>query len=477
VSATTALGPRTDRRDRPPLGSHPAAQGLVAATIALDVGVLAAGVVAARASFLTSGWDLIAWAVAVAVVGAASLSFESGSQLGLDMPLLLAAGFIFGPIVGGAIAVIAYVDSREFRREVSIRRALFNRAQTSLSVIAAAAAFTAVAGNAESWPSVFLGAVLAVGIDCLINYGVVAGVLALHDRVPYSAALSQLHFGSPIEFAATWAAFGLLSLTLVETYETAGAWALVVFSVPLLLARQALASGRRLDKANRRIVTQSEALRTASATLVDERRDERLALAAGIHDELLPALFEVHLMGQVLRQDLASGQLLALEEDLPELLRATNTASESTRTLIRGLRESPIGSAGLVETLRTLADFFRLESGIRIELQVRSEAHGPQRYQFLVYQVAREAIRNAVRHARPNVIRVSLEGDQKHIGLVVEDDGLGFVPAVVDRNKHFGLELMRERVELAGGLLRVDSTLGTGTRVSIRIPTGSVDRD
>ena len=162
---------------------------------------------------------------------------------------------------------------------------------------------------------------------------------------------------------------------------------------------------------------------------------------------------------------------------MPELLRATNTASESTRTLIRGLRESPIGSAGLVETLRTLADFFRLESGIPIELQVRSEAHGPQRYQFLVYQVAREAIRNAVRHARPNVIRVSLEGDQKHIGLVVEDDGLGFVPAVVDRNKHFGLELMRERVELAGGLLRVDSTLGTGTRVSIRIPTGSVDRD
>jgi signal transduction histidine kinase len=95
-------------------------------------------------------------------------------------------------------------------------------------------------------------------------------------------------------------------------------------------------------------------------------------------------------MGQVLRQDLASGQLLALEEDLPELLRATNSASESTRTLIRGLRESPIGSAGLAATLRTLAEFFRLESGVPIELEVRSKVQGPQSSQFLVYQVARE---------------------------------------------------------------------------------------
>jgi signal transduction histidine kinase len=333
--------------------------------------------------------------------------------------------------------------------------------------------FAAVAADAEDLPRVFLAAVLAVGVDCLINYGIVAGVLALHDGISYKAALSQLHFGTPIEFAATWAAFGLLSLTLVETYESAGLWALVIFSVPLLLARQALAGGRRLESAHRRIATQSQAIRTASATLDDERRDERLALAAGIHDELLPSLFKVHLMGQVLRQDLATGQLLALEEDLPELLQATNTASESMRALIRGLRESPIGSAGLEGMLKSLAEHFHMESAVPIEVVVRSEIQGPDRSQVLVYQVAREAIRNAVRHARPNMIRVSLEGDGTYIGLVVEDDGFGFVPAAVDRSKHFGLELIRERVELAGGLLQVDSTLGTGTSVSIRIPTGT----
>ena len=477
MSATSALGPRTIRRDRQPGGAHPATQGVFDATIALDVGILAAGIVAARATFVSPGWDLIAWVVAVAMVGAASLSFESGSQLGLDMPVLLAAGFIFGPIVGGVIAVIAYADPREFRGEVPLRRALFNRAQTSLSVMAAAAVFTAVAGDGQGWPLVLLGALLAVGVDSLVNYGGVAGVLALHDRIPYSAALSQLHFGSPLEFAATWATFGLLSLTLVETYESAGLWALIVFTVPLVLARQALASGRRLDRANRRIVTQSEALRASSATLVDERRDERLALAAGIHDELLPPLFKVHLMGQVLRQDLATGQLLALEEDLPELLRATDKASESMRALVRGLRESPIGNAGLASALTTLAGSLRVDSGVPIEVEVRSEIQGSRVSQLLVYQVAREAVRNAIRHTNANTIRVSVEGDESHIGLVVEDDGFGFVPALVDRNKHFGLELMRERAELAGGILQVDSKLGIGTIVSVHIPTGRLEND
>ena len=51
-----------------------------------------------------------------------------------------------------------------------------------------------------------------------------------------------------------------------------------------------------------------------------------MALAGELHDEVLPALFKVHLMGQVLKQDLASGQLLQLEEDLPGLLDATLVA-------------------------------------------------------------------------------------------------------------------------------------------------------
>jgi len=74
-------------------------------------------------------------------------------------------------------------------------------------------------------------------------------------------------------------------------------------------------------------------------------------VAADLHDEVLPPLYNVHLMGQVLRQDLAAGRLLDLESDIPSLLRAVDTANETVRGLIRGLRESPLGTAGFARTL------------------------------------------------------------------------------------------------------------------------------
>ena len=70
----------------------------------------------------------------------------------------------------------------------------------------------------------------------------------------------------------------------------------------------------------------------ATDSLANERRDERQVLAGELHDEVLP-LFKVHLMGQVLRQDLDSGRQI-----LPELLTATEMAQSAIRDVVRGLR-------------------------------------------------------------------------------------------------------------------------------------------
>ena len=70
-------------------------------------------------------------------------------------------------------------------------------------------------------------------------------------------------------------------------------------------------------EANRAIAQKERALSLVVNRIADERRDERLTLAAGIHDEVLPPLYKVHLMGQVVKNDLASGRLLDLEADVP----------------------------------------------------------------------------------------------------------------------------------------------------------------
>jgi signal transduction histidine kinase len=236
-----------------------------------------------------------------------------------------------------------------------------------------------------------------------------------------------------------------------------------------VLARQALSGAQRLERVEKRLDLQSVALQRASDQVVEERRDERLSIAAGLHDDVLPPLFKVHLMGQVLRQELATGQLLAMEDDLPELIDATTEASQSLRTQIRNLRSSTIAIHGLPHALRRLVGQLELGSRVGFVTNIEDIDASPV-VDLLAYHVAREALRNALKHSNPAHVRVSLVREDESACLVIEDDGCGFAPSEVDETEHFGIALMRERVELAGGILRVDSRRGEGTRVHARLP-------
>jgi signal transduction histidine kinase len=410
--------------------------------------------------------DVILWGAAVALAGLAAIQTADGPQLGLDMPVLLAAGYVLGPIPAGVIAVAAFVDLREFRGQIGLERALFNRAQTSLSVVAATLVYFWIG---ETVGLLAVAAVAAVMVDSVLNFGMIAGVMILAEGVPTRASLLRLRFGSLVVFAGTYACFGLLSLLLAEVYSAAGWWALVLFVTPLVLARQAMSNAHRLDRSERRLEIQASALRDVSDQMVKERREERLSLAAGLHDEVMPPLFRVHLLGQVLRQEMTTGQLLAMEDDLPNLLRATDDARETVREQIRGLRESSLGTEGLSRTLRLLVRQLECESHVRFMVDVNDVSSTPV-VELLAYQVGREALRNAMRHSGASRVMVSLEQTDEWLTLTIRDDGIGFVEGDVNESAHFGVALMRERVTLAGGRLSINSGRGLGTTVTVQFP-------
>ncbi len=385
------------------------------------------------------------------------------------MPVLLAAGYLLGPLAAGIVGFAGYIDLREFRGEIGLERALFNRAQTSLSVMAATWTFALFGVSARLAPGSMLAALVAVAVDSVVNYGMIGGVIALHDRVRPSVSLARLRMGPALSFASTYFCFGLLSLLLAEVSAEVGGWGIALFATPLILARQALSNRQKLVGAERRVSTQSRALRQASAQVVDERRDERLTVAAGLHDDVLPPLFRVHLLGQVLRQEMANGQLLAMEDDLPGLIRATGEASETVQRHIRSLRSSSLGTHGLSGTLRLLVRDLETEAPISFSSDIEELSAAPV-IELLAYQVAREALRNVVRHADASSVRVSLVRDADRIQLKVEDDGRGFQPRQVDETAHFGLSLMRERIELAGGALYITSQEGVGTTLIVLLP-------
>jgi two-component system NarL family sensor kinase len=177
----------------------------------------------------------------------------------------------------------------------------------------------------------------------------------------------------------------------------------------------------------------------------------------------------VHLMGQVLRQDLDSGRLLDLDQDVPQLISATNAAQDAIRALMRDLRDSTMGANGLVRTLELLVRDVTSQTRARIELRA-DDVGGAPTTQLLAYQIVREALKNAVRHSDAQLITIRLWRSGDDIRLSVEDDGRGFDPSRVDRTEHFGLQFLAERAEAVSGEARIDSRLGGGTRVSASLP-------
>ena len=469
MSATTAVGAEEVRRrsTRPdPLRLRVLEGSFSFGVIALLLWQLGSH----RSGVLTSLSQLLPWLAVVLIADLLPVPIWGSVELMMSFPVLLASAIVFPPYIAGTISLLGTLDLREFRREIGPLRDLYNRSNVAASVFAASWVFHQFGVGILEWPEVLGAGLVALVADMIVNFTLV--ILGAHLLTGLSASrlLRNVYGGShPEVFLVGYACFGLLAVLMATIYVAAGSAGLFAFAIPLLLARQMFSHWKHLGDANQAIAQKERALSEISNRVAHERRDERLALAAEIHDEVLPPLYKVHLMGQVVSNDLASGRLLDLEVDVPDLVHAVEVADSALRDMIRDLRRSTIGPGGLVETLRLLASQVETATHIRVEAELKPVG-GSALTHLLAYQLAREALSNAARHSNATTIVLALDQDDDSMRLRVSDDGSGFNPLGVDGTLHFGLQLMRERAELAGGLLLVDSRPGEGTTVLARLP-------
>lgn len=409
------------------------------------------------------------WVALVACASLVSVPTGGGASLSMDLPILLGAAAVYDPALCGLIAMIGASDPREWRRSISGWLAVYNRSQVALSVMVASLVFHSVGGRVGVWPWAAVASILALSADCAVNYSLVALAVSLRRLRGFRSALTSLRFGDAGVFIPTYLSFGFLGALLAETYASIGLVGVTAFVAPILLARQVFAHWRMLERFARSLSLRTRALEEVDQRILEERRDERMVLAGGIHDEVLPPLFKVHLMGEVLRRDLESGRLLDLDEDLPQLLDATNRAQEAIRNVLRNLRSTPIGPDGLNATLRLLVQSVEKDSDAEIRMQL-DQVVASSVTQLLIYQIAREVLHNAVKHSDAKTIEVTLTSDSGGIRLVVKDDGVGFDPMAVDREVHFGLQLLADRVDAAQGVLYVNSEPGGGATLVATLP-------
>lgn len=419
------------------------------------------------ATLLMAWRDLLFWAMLIALVNFIHMDLEP-LQFTLDMPLLLATALLYPPPVAALVALTASVDVREFRRTVTISRAIYNRCQIGVSVFAAGLTYQAVGLRGEHWSQAIAGTALAMGVFYSLNAAFVAMYASARSPTSPLQVLRRLAIGRPLQYALTYLGYGMLGLVLARLFNQVGTWSVVLLLIPIIVAHAALVRAEKLRSLANRLRARERLLELLSDRIADERKDERLRIASDLHDDILQSLIRMSQLGYFLRRATPDGTQAS--NDAMELFHTSQETIQSLREVVGDLRKSPVGRGGLVRTLRSLARDLRIEWQVPISVEGPAEIHLPAEVQVAGYLCAKEGILNALKHAHASAIDVRIQLSSSALHVDIKDDGQGFRTDRVDESSHFGLGLMRERVSMQGGSLAIDSNLGGGTHLSIVIP-------
>ena len=193
---------------------------------------------------------------------------------------------------------------------------------------------------------------------------------------------------------------------------------------------------------------------------------ERSRLSRELHDTLGHALSAITVQIEAVRR-LLPGDPERAQVLLQETQGAARAAMHDLRMHLTDLRE-PAAPEDLGGSLRRLAEEVAARNGWRSSLDIAPvEIPEPQRRALL--QVAREALQNCGRHANAHALSLSLHADEDAVSLRIADDGIGFDPQSVPRDR-FGLQGMQERLLELGGKLRIETSPGSGTSIVAVLP-------
>jgi signal transduction histidine kinase len=456
--------PRTARSPvRDPLSAHLLTVGVVAILAFL----LIRGSDALVQSLQTQWPALLFWTTLVFVVNLFPIAVGD-TRLSLDDPTLLAVSFLYAPEAAVLVPILGSIDRRELTREVGFSRAVFNRTQIALSVYLAGQVFHMVAGGLEPWTLAVMGTAAALAVDYATNLTFVALFVGARRGEPFGTAARGLTVGDAREFFVAYVGYGALALVLARLFSDVGAWSVVAFLIPTAVARQMLLKGQRLQELAGRLQSRERLLERLVDRGVDERRDERLRIAGDLHDDVLQSLTHVWLLAKVLERKAAHE--IDRSSDRQDLVASSEASIESLRAVIHDLKESPLGRGGLVPTMRLLVRDLKLDWKLPISLETPDRVALSPEAQVVAYQVAREAILNALKHAKASRIRVTIQQLSESVELSVEDDGVGFAREKIDSGTHFGVGLMDERVKRVQGTLMIQTQGQAGTRLAATFP-------
>jgi len=203
--------------------------------------------------------------------------------------------------------------------------------------------------------------------------------------------------------------------------------------------------------------------------------DERLRISRDLHDGIIQGIYAVGLTLEDV-PDLMTEEPAEAVARVDRAIERLNTTIRDIRTFIVGLGAG-VGEDTLASALTEVAAELTPENGLEVGVHVADETElaSGLSVQSLheLFQIAREALSNVVRHSRASRATVSLHREGDAAVLRVEDNGRGFNPKRRAGAGHFGLINLHDRTASVGGTLEIDSEPRKGTRIIARLPLAS----
>ena len=200
---------------------------------------------------------------------------------------------------------------------------------------------------------------------------------------------------------------------------------------------------------------------------VEKRERERMAtsLHNGLQQMLLASFMSIEALGKEVEKKLDSRSKSSYEKGLSLLQEAI----ETTRRIAHEITPFEIEEKGLTAGIETILERHSQSNLTFNFINDLKSNRLPTNLEIILFRTTQEIINNIVKHAKASTADITLTEKDKELMLDISDNGVGFDPSLVGK-KHLGLKALSSSIDSVNGHLHIDSQLGKGTKIEVRIP-------
>ncbi len=233
-------------------------------------------------------------------------------------------------------------------------------------------------------------------------------------------------------------------------------------------------------QAEEQLKATSEQLRALSASVQSAREEESKRIAREIHDELGGALtswkWDLEEIREIVSEPMDSSQVVALQTKIDAMIKLSGTTLDTVKRLASELRPMAL-ELGLAEAIEWQALQFESRTGIAVKLErPLNKIDLSNEQSTAIFRILQEALTNILRHAKATKVAIMAREESGQFLMSIKDNGRGISESEKSGPQSLGLLGMRERAHLVSGEIKIKSTEGKGTEVTIRIPLSTSQR-